>query len=129
MQDIRSYHHKYRIGQSTLCDALAIPRATYYRHTIGVGGIQDNPKVPANKLSQNEQQHVLDLLHSERFRDNTPYEIYFTLLDEGQYYCSIRSMYCLLEQQGESQDRRNQRNHRNAINPELMAERPNEVWS
>jgi len=80
-------------------------------------------------LSDDEKQTVLDLLHSERFVDKTPYEMYYTLLDEGEYYCSPRTMYRLLEFRDENKDRRNQRTHRDAIKPELIAVKPNEVWS
>ncbi len=59
-----------------------------------------------HKLTPQEQQQVLDILHSERFYDATPYEVYFTLLDEWYYYCSIRSMYRILAEHGESKARR-----------------------
>lgn len=80
-------------------------------------------------MSVDEQQQALELLHSEQFVDKTPYQVFYTALDKGQYYCSIRTMYRLLEAHGGTQDRRNQRCHRNAIKPELMAIAPNEVWT
>lgn len=82
-----------------------------------------------NKLTDGEISKIMSLLHSERFVDSTAYEIFYTLLDEGHYYCSIRTMYRLLEARGESKDRRDVRNHRDAIKPELIAIKPNEVWS
>jgi hypothetical protein len=51
---------------------------------------------------------VLDLLHAPRFADQAPAEIYATLLDEGVYHCSIRTMYRILEQNGEVRERRQQ---------------------
>ena len=72
---------------------------------------------------------MLDVLHSERFVDKTPYETFNALIDEGQYYCSTRTMYRILEGQEETSDRRRQRNHRDAVKPELIATMPNEVWS
>jgi putative transposase len=72
---------------------------------------------------------VLDLLHSERFSDRTPYEAFNGLIDDGEYYCSTRTMYRVLEAHGESSIRRSQRNHRDAVKPELIAIKPNEVWS
>ena len=68
-------------------------------------------------------------MHSERFVDATPYEVFYILLDEGQYIASIRTMYRILLEVGESKDRRNQRNHKDAVKPELIATAPNEVWS
>jgi transposase InsO family protein len=72
---------------------------------------------------------VLDLLHAPRFADQTPAEIYATLLDDGVYHCSIRTMYRLLSQHGEVRERRRQLRHPVYQKPELLAEMPNEVWS
>lgn len=131
MADIQQLSQDKGIATATLCHALDIPRASYYRHNNR--NIHNNTIIPscipANKLTPTEQKLVLDILHSERFVDSSPYDVFYTLLDEGDYYCSIRTMYRLLEQRGENQDRRNQRNHRNAIKPELIAIKPNEVWS
>jgi len=80
-------------------------------------------------LTTDQKQEIRVLLHSERFIDSTPYEVYYTLLDEGQYIASVRTMYRILLENDESQDRRNQRNHRDAVKPELIATVPNQVWS
>jgi putative transposase len=69
------------------------------------------------------------VLDSERFADTAPAAVYATLLDEGQYYGSVRTMYRLLAAEGQVGDRRQQRRHPVYIKPELLAERPNEVWS
>ena len=76
-----------------------------------------------------QRQVVLDLLHAPRFVDQAPAEIYASLLDEGVYHCSIRTMYRLLGQNGEIRERRKQLRHPAYQKPELLAERPNEVWS
>ena len=115
----------------TLCDALGVPRASYYRR---LDEHQEAPAVssyqaPKNALSNEEKQQVLDILHSDRFIDRTPYEAFNALIDEGKYYCSPRTMYRVLKEQGETSERRIQRSHRDAVKPELIATRPNEVWS
>ena len=113
-----------------LCNALEIPRATYYRHQCSDDtSAASTQKPPKNALSNEEKQQVLDLLHCEEFVDKTPYEIFNKLIDDGKYYCSTRTMYRILEKQGENRERRSQRNHRDAVKPELIATRPNEVWS
>jgi transposase InsO family protein len=62
--------------------------------------------------------------------DDTPYQIYATLLDEGQYYCSIRTMYRILtEQHGNVIERRKHVQRPAYAKPELLATAPNEVWS
>jgi putative transposase len=80
-------------------------------------------------LSCLERQQVLDLLHSPRFADSSPAQIYATLLDEGRYLCSVRTFYRLLQSQHEVRERRNQLRHPSYQRPELLATAPNQVWS
>lgn len=120
------------IPVDVLCSALHIPRATYYRYLDATKiGVQRelSRKIPVNALNSDEKKEILDLLHSENFIDKTPYDLYYGLIDKGKYYCSPRTMYRILGEQSEAKDRRIQRNHRDAIKPELIATRPNEVWS
>ncbi len=84
---------------------------------------------PDRALSEQQQNEVLDLLHEPRFADQAPAEIYATLLDEGRYHCSVRTMYRLLHRNKEVRERRSQLRHLAYAKPELLAERPNEVWS
>jgi putative transposase len=72
---------------------------------------------------------VLALLHSERFCDAAPAEVYATLLDEGTYLCSERTMYRILASEGETKERRAQLVHPSYHKPELLAEAPNQLWS
>ena len=80
-------------------------------------------------MSLLERQQALDLLHSPRFVDSSPAQIYATLLDEGQYLCSIRTFYRLLHSHHEVRERRNQLRHPSYQRPELLATSPNQVWS
>ncbi len=73
---------------------------------------------------------MLDVLHSDRFVDAAPAEVYATLLDEGQYLCSERTMYRLLAgAHGQVRERRAQLTHPAYTRPELLATGPNELWS
>jgi Transposase and inactivated derivatives len=72
---------------------------------------------------------VLEQLHSERFVDASPAEVWATLLDEGTYLASERTMYRLLAADGPVRERRDQLTHPPYARPELLAERPNQVWS
>ena len=72
---------------------------------------------------------MLDTLHSERFADTAPAAVHATLLDEGVYLGSVRTMYRVLGANGASRERRNQRVHPNYTKPELLAVEPNQVWS
>jgi putative transposase len=117
---------------AAICAALGASRASVQRGrarlTASPANRRPRPK-PARALSVPQQQVVLDLLHAPRFADQAPAEIYATLLDEGVYHCSIRTMYRLLDQNGEVHERRTQLRHPTYRKPELLAERPNEVWS
>src|SRR5262249_7959907 len=80
-------------------------------------------------LSPEERSSVQAVLHEERFQDRSPAAVQATLLDEGQYLCSIRTMYRILEQEGESRERRDHLVHPAYRKPELLATAPNQLWS
>ena len=79
------------VGTAAACRALGVPRASLYRSLQPALPPRIRPP-PARALNAQERQAVLDHLHAERFRDKAPAEVYATLLDEGTYLCSIRSM-------------------------------------
>ena len=72
---------------------------------------------------------MLDVLHEPRFVDLAVGEIHATLLDEGQYLCSERTMYRVLGTNDEVRERRDQLRHPKYAAPELLATAPNELWS
>ena len=119
------------VGTSAACQALALPRASYYRdrRRASVPAVAAWRPAPARALRPAEREAVLSRLHEERFQDRSPAAVYATLLDEGEYLCSIRSMYRLLERHGESRERRDQLIHPPYKKPELLATAPNQLWS
>lgn len=84
---------------------------------------------PPLALDALENQVLLDTLNSERFVDTAPAAVHATLLDEGRYLGSVRTMYRLLALNGGSRERRNQLVHPAYVKPELLAIAPNQVWS
>ena len=119
-------------GTLPACRALGVVRATLYRHR----GRSRHPAIRARAershpraLVIQEQQAVLAELRSERFVDQAPAAVYAALLDEGRYLCSERTMYRLLSGAGELRERRDQLRHPAYARPELLATRPNELWS
>src|SRR5438552_7940060 len=117
-----------RLGIAPTCAALGLPRATYYRRR------QPQRVVPPRRLSLRalgaaERAAVLEHLYTPRFVDLAPAEVYATLLDEGAYLCSERTMYRLLARRAEVRERRDQLRHPRYAAPELFARRPNELWS
>ncbi len=157
------------VGVSAACQAVAVGRASFYRHQRHQGGAveqgdplgprptlpetgdagessaelagadagTDRPaaasptpvQVHRRALSPAEQQALREVLHSPRFRDAAPAAVYATLLDEGVYLASERTMYRLLAASGETRERRAQLVHPVYSKPELLATAPNQVWS
>jgi len=113
------------------CLALGVARVSAYRFwRRGDNLVPPRESLkPERALSEAERQHVLGVLNSPRFADMAPAEVYATLLDEGVYLCSIRTTYRILAANGEVRERRNQARHAHHEKPELLATRPNELWS
>jgi len=76
-----------------------------------------------------ERDKILTVMNSTRYMDKTPYTIYYSLLDAGIYYCSIRTMYRILEENEMVKERRRIRRSTSYEKPELLATKPNELWS
>jgi len=118
------------VSISRSCESLAVSRATYYRQKQNQEpAIENKDRLHPRALRDDERQAVLDILHEKRFMDKAPAEVFSTLLDEGIYYCSTRTMYRILDDEGEVKERRNQLRHPQYKKPELIATGPNQVWS
>lgn len=125
------------VGIRAACDHLGVSRASLYRlrPVLGPPLEPEAPSPPAIRptpgraLSSGEREEVLQILHSERFQDCAPAAIQATLLDEGHYLCSTRTMYRILDEQGECRQRRDQLVHPAYRKPELLATGPNQLWS
>ena len=118
------------VGVRAACEVFSFPRASFYRKGLGV-------VVPAAAVARfvpralvpAEREAALSSLHEERFQNSAPAAVYATLLDEGRYHCSIRTMYRILESEGETRERRDQLVHPAYTKPELLATGPNQLWS
>ena len=117
-----------RVGVAAACAVAGVPRASFYRGRRPVVGRRPRPS-PPRALTQGERSAVVSALHEPRFVDWAPAQVYAQLLDEGRYLCSVRTMQRLLASRGEAQERRDQRIHPAYVRPELLATRPNELWS
>ena len=122
------------VGLSSACQAFALSRGFVYRDRVRrrMTASRHVPRArprPPLAFSIAEQDLLLGLLDSERFADVAPAAVFATLLDEGRYHGSIRTMYRLLAVQSQTGERRRQRSHPLYAKPELLAIRPNEVWS
>src|ERR1035438_4681648 len=126
------------VGILAACDFLSVSRASFDRQRPVLGppvspapgpALPSERPAPARSLSEAERAAVLLVLHEERFQDRSPAAVQATLLDEGQYLCSTRTMYRILQQQGENGERRDQLVHPSYQKPELLATAPNQLWS
>jgi putative transposase len=114
------------------CTALGLSRASLHRRQAfrrqPLAAVRPRP-TPMRALVAKERQVVLDLLREPRFVDLAPAEVYASLLDQGVYLCSIRTMYRVLAEHDEVRERRRQLRRPVYQKPELLAEGPNQVWS
>ena len=118
------------VGTAPACRALGASRAALYRRRSPAPAPEQRRRpTPARTLSGKERAAVLSQLHCERFCAASPAQVYATPLDEGTYLASERTMYRLLAANGELRERRDQLSHPPYARPELLASRPNEVWS
>lgn len=116
---------------AALCQSVGVSRASLYRHRRPAPpSTSTRPRTPSPRaLPPPERQAVLDVLHSERFVDQSPIEVHATLLEEQTYLCSPRTMYRVLAAVDEVRERRAQARHPAYTTPELVATGPNQVWS
>ena len=114
------------------CAALGVSRASVHRYRARLNRPPTVPRLrpkPKRALSVEQWLAVRDLLREPRFVDLAPAEIYASLLDQGTYHCSIRTMYRILDEHDEVRERRQQLRHPLYQKPELLAEGANQVWS
>ena len=117
------------LGIVATCAALGVARATYYRQLQPPEYGPAPKRLSPRELSPEERVRVLAILHEDRFIDLAPAEVYATLLDEGTYLCSERTMYRVLAENQEVRERRNQLRHPKYAAPELLATAPKQLWS
>jgi putative transposase len=125
------------LGTGAACRALGLCRSAPARHRarvhraalVGPHAPRAARPRPPLALDTQENQVLLDTLNSERFADTAPAAVHATLLDEGRYLGSVRTMYRLLARHGGCRERRNQLTRPAYTKPELLAVAPNQVWS
>ena len=125
------------LGASAACRVLGLPRGASARHQVqtrravfvGPRPARAARPRPPLALDAQETEALLQTLNSERFADTAPAAVHATLLDEGRYLGSVRTMYRLLALHGGTLERRRQLTHPAYTKPELLAIAPNQVWS
>ena len=118
------------VAVTTACAALSVNRAALYRSRQPTPTPVARARPPSpRRLDGGERQRILDALHEPEFADQPPTEVYATLLGRGVYLGSIRTMYRVLAEAGETGERRNQRAPHVYTKPTLTATAPNQVWT
>ena len=128
-----------RVGVGRACAAFGVSRRSYnHRRQAAEGRLPARPSkakpvsehrpVPW-KLSPDERARVRDVLCSERFGDLAPAQVYATLLDEGTYLCSERTMYRILHEHDLVRERRRGHRRHGHAPPRVHATGPNQAWS
>jgi putative transposase len=112
-----------------VCDGLGIPRSSYYASLKPKSEQSRTPHSSHRALGETERSEVTEILHSPRFVDQAPATIFATLLDEGKYLCSVRTMYRILSDLDHVRERRAVARRPVYSKPELLATAPNQVWS
>jgi len=121
------------VTTAPLCRALGMARATVYRRRQArcrpAPALAVAPRPSHRALAPQERAVVLQTLDNPEFADKAPRQVYAALLDQGRYLCSTRTMYRILEANGQTRERRDQLRHPAYAKPELLATGPNQVWS
>ena len=124
------------VGVDLACRACPGSRAGFFRDKhveVMTPETRDKPpqvRGPVERaLTETERSEVCTVLSSLRYVDQSPREIYANLLSNGKYYCSVATMYRILRADSEVRERRNQLARLTYTRPELLATRPNQVWS
>jgi putative transposase len=117
------------VGRRRACAVMGRSRASHYRAKRPPVYGPPAPRRSHRALAPAEAEAVVATLNSERFCDRAPAQVWATLLDEGVYLASVSTMYRLLRARAQVRERRAQARRPALIKPELVATRPNEVWS
>jgi putative transposase len=117
-------------GIKAACDAIGLSLATFYRYRKPRQlSFRFRKAGSAQELSTRERNEVLAWLSSDRFLDRSVRQVHTVLWDEGQYRCSVSTLYRLLRQNGPIKDRRHQARHQKRERPVLVARGPNQIYT
>jgi len=120
------------VGVQAACRATGEARARWYRRhrqSPAPPRPEREPIPQPRALSEAERDQVREVLNSEEHADEAPATVYAKLLDKGVYLASVPTMYRILRANDEVRERRRQATHPAKKKPELIATKPNEVYS
>jgi putative transposase len=120
------------VGVRAGCAAVGQAQARWYRRHRQSPLPPKPGRTPAPQpraLGEAERTELRRVLNSPEHADEAPATVYAKLLDQGVYLASVPTMYRVLRAHDEVRERRRQATHPAAKKPELLATKPNEVYS
>ena len=120
------------VGVRAACAAVGESRARHYRRHRTSPAPTRPERIAAPQpraLSEVERKEIRRVLNSEEHADEAPATVYAKLLDDGVYLASVPTMYRILREHDEVGDRRRHATHPAKVKPELVATKPNQVYS
>lgn len=126
------------ISERAVCDALDINRNTFRNANRAhrfcgppapQQGLCRKQSSQPRALSEREREEVKSVLTSDQYCNQPPVEVYYSLLEQGTYLCSVSTMHRLLRESNLQGERRQQRPPQSHAIPRLSASRPHEVWT
>ncbi|WP_262021714.1 IS3 family transposase [Vibrio quintilis] len=125
------------VSQRLACQVLNVNRNTLRRYIRGVQFCGPLPRIHRSRkharqpraLSDTERETVKSVMLSETYCNQPPVQIYYDLLQQGQYLCSVSTMHRLLREDNLHGERRAQRPAQSHMVPRLVAQHPNQVWT
>jgi putative transposase len=120
-----------KVGTKKACNGFGIPRSSYYywKNPAAKPVLYKERKLPDFAYTLSERKEILNVMNSDIYMNQTPYEIYASQLDAGEYLCSVRTMYRILYENNQVKERRKVRRSNNYQKPELLATKANQIWS
>ena len=128
-----------RVGADRACRAFGLsPRTWRHRRQKAAGTLPERAprRKPAGehlpvpwRIPDSERDQIRTVLCSEGFCDLAPAQIYATLLDQGTYLCSERTMYRILAEEDLVGERRRGHRRTGYEPPRVKACGPNQAWS
>ena len=122
-------HDGARLSQA--CGEMKIDIRTYHRWKQQPGGDKRKGPLtePANKLTSEEREKVLQIATAPEFRDLPPSQIVPRLADQGEFIASESTFYRILRCEKMLAHRGKTRPATHSRPDELVATAPNQVWS
>ena len=107
---------------------LSIRTVQRWQHSKEDGRLTSERSAPANQLSEEERQAILDTANSPEFASVPPHQIVPRLADQGVYLASESTFYRVLREAGQQQSRgRARKPSRRAVTTH-GTDGPNQLW-